>query len=143
MALEMSYSPDMFHQDQHEIVAKMPKPKLKPDSEEEETPSNFTIDDIMNIFIGKYGKSRGVDYCTRFLSVLQFINHYRGDLILKRLVKTEKVGSMEVHNELLNTLLGSFKTPQPPNPLASSPLLNQYHDFNYNKVMKVIKLPEK
>jgi hypothetical protein len=137
--VERKYTIEMFHQDQNEILSKIPPPpKVDPETQGSLAPT-FTFQDVMELFIAKYKKARGTDFCMRFLGVMQFIDHYKADLMLKGYMKKEKEDAMQVQNELLQVLLDSFKTPQPPNVMASSSLLNQEHEFNYKKVIKAME----
>lgn len=135
---ERKYTVEMFHKDQNEILTIMPPPPKIDPKTQGQVSASFTFQDIMSIFTDKYGDARGTDFCMRFLGVMLFIDHYKADLMLKGYMKKEKEDAMQVQNELLELLLESFKDPQPPNVMASSPLLNQKHEFNYNKVIKAM-----
>jgi hypothetical protein len=95
--------------------------------------------EIVSQFVEKYGNQKGTDYQVRFLSVMQFLEHYSKDLLKDNLISETQDTSAHVPVQLLSLLLDSFKSPQPPNPYPSSPLHNQYHEFNYKKVLKAFK----
>jgi hypothetical protein len=95
--------------------------------------------EIVSQFVEKYGNQKGTDYQVRFLSIMQFLEHYSKDLLKDNLISETQDTSAHVPVQLLSLLLDSFKSPQPPNPYPSSSLHNQYHEFNYKKVLKAFK----
>jgi hypothetical protein len=95
--------------------------------------------EIVKQFVEKYGNAQGMDYQMRFLSVMQFLEHYSRDLLRDGLITDAKESTTNVPLQLLGLLLASFKSPQPPSPFPSSTLHNQYHEFNYKKVLKAFK----
>jgi hypothetical protein len=99
----------------------------------------YAVLDMVKYFAGEYGNARGTDYQMRFLSVMQFVEHYQKDLMDKGLVSPSKDEGIQVPDKVLKTLLDSIKPPQPPSRYPSSPLYNQDHEFNYKKVTKVLK----
>jgi hypothetical protein len=135
------YSIEMFHSDFERVVPllfkyrDLEKLEGKP---EEDKPENAFLD-IVTKFLEKYGNVKGSDYQMRFLSVMQFLEHYTKELLKDGLINEASEASTRIPNELLGLLLDSFKSPQPPNPYPSSYLHNQYHEFNYKKVLKAYR----
>jgi hypothetical protein len=131
----------MFHADYKEIIPlilnyrSLEKLEEKP---EEAKPENAFME-IAAKFVEKYGNSKGIDFQMRFLSIMQFIEHYQKSLAQDGLIQAVPGLDTQVPNELLELLLGSFKAPQSPSPYPSSTLHNQYHEFNYKKVLKAYK----
>jgi len=135
----------MFHQDHDELTPRLLTHKNLESATingaemaDDATPEGFTYLDVVELFVAKYGKSKGTDYSMRFLSIMQFIEHYQKDLEQNGLIEN-KADSMEVQSGLLLILLESFKPPQPPNLIPSSQLFNQEHQFNFKKVIKVLR----
>jgi hypothetical protein len=132
------YTLEMFYQDHNEILPKIltgsASAKATEDTEKTGEPTGM---DIVNLFMEKYGKARGRDFGMRFLTIMQFIDHYQKELAQHGLIEA-KPGSMQVRSELFQVLLDSFRSPQPPNVIPSSPLLNQDHEFNFKKVIKAV-----
>jgi hypothetical protein len=139
MLSDTTYTQEMFRRDQEEINSKLTVSNLQIKNAENTSHPLLSFEDILNIFVTKYGNSRGSDYCTRFFSILRFIDHYNKELLQQGLLSEEKPGTIQVSSELIEVLLGSFKAPQPPRKLSSSPLMNQDHEFNYPKVIKALK----
>jgi|WetSurMetagenome_2_1015567.scaffolds.fasta_scaffold79991_3 hypothetical protein len=136
------YTVKMFHQDHNEILPKTITNQMINKSEkagEQDNPENGSYyNELISLFITKYGKSRGTDYAVRFLSVLQFIEHYQKDLERDGQI-VNKENSVQVEGTLLQILLDSFRPPQPPSVFPSSSLYNQNREFNYKKVTKALK----
>jgi len=107
--------------------------------QDKSTKPEYAVMDMIKYFAGEYGNTRGTDYHLRFLSVMQFVEHYQKDLVDKGLLNTSKQEVFQVPDHVLSTLLDSINPPQPPNRYPSSSLYNQEHQFNYKKVIKVIK----
>jgi hypothetical protein len=132
------YNLEMFQKDHNEILPKLLTGTVLKEPAESEKTEEPTGADIINLFIEKYGKARGRDYSMRFLSVMQFIDHYQKDLQRNGLIE-DNPGAMQVKGELLQFLLESFRPPQPPGIMPSSPLLNQDHEINFKKVIRALK----
>jgi len=135
------YTPEMFNLDYEDAVPMILKYRdLESFEPNQEFHPEQSAMDISTYFIKKYGNVRGKDFQMRFLSVMQFIEHYHNDLLQQGIINSLEGSKIRVKNEFLKILLDSFRDPQPPSPFPSSPLMNQDHDFNYKKVLKAIKL---
>lgn len=135
------YTVEMFHADYEKVIPIMLKYRdleTLDQNGDEVKPENAVLE-ILAYFISQYGNSRGTDYEIRFLSVMQFIEHYQMDLIESGLISGEENESTKVPNSILEKLLDSFKSPQPPSHYPSSSLFNQRHELNYKKVYKLLK----
>jgi hypothetical protein len=135
------YTMDMFHQDHDEVLPIFMHYKSleNPIGNQEQSNAEKVVTEVFNYFIKKYGKAKGTDYELRFLSINQFIEHYQKDLLREGLISAESSESIQVHNNLLEALLNSFRSPQPPSPLPSSSLFNEDHELNYKKVIRIMK----
>lgn len=135
------YTVAMFHADFEQVIPLLMNYRNleKLDEKPEEAKPENAFMDIVAKFAEKYGNNKGVDFQMRFLSIMQFIEHYQKDLGMEGLIQAAPGLDTRVPNQLLELLLGSFKTPQPPSPYPSSTLHNQYHEFNYKKVLKAYK----
>ena len=135
------YTVVMFHTDYQQVIPllmnyrNLEKLEEKPD----EAKPEYAFMDIVNKFAEKYGNSKGVDFQMRFLSIMQFIEHYQKELAQDGMIQAAPGLDTQVPNELLELLLNSFKSPQPPSHYPSSTLHNQNHEFNYKKVFKAYK----
>jgi hypothetical protein len=135
------YTIEMFHTDYETVIPVIMKYRDLESLEapkEEVKPENAFMD-IVGVFLEKYGNARGTDYQMRFLSVMQFIEHYAKDLLKDGLIVENQDITTRIPNEILSLLLDSFKAPQAPNPYPSSWLHNTNHEFNYKKVLKAYK----
>jgi hypothetical protein len=103
------------------------------------TKPEYAVLDMVKYFAAEYGNARGTDYHMRFLSVMQFVEHYQKDLESKGLLKTTGDDTIRLPDIVTKALLDSIKPPQPSSRYPSSPLYNRDHEFNYKKVIKVIK----
>jgi hypothetical protein len=139
------YTIEMFYKDHNEVIpifAHYQDLETLNRNNEERNPEKAVLD-VVKYFVNKYGKARGTDYEIRFLSIYQFIEHYQKDLLEKGLISYTSSESTQIPNSLLETLLDSFRPPQPPNPMPSSSLFNERHEFNYKKVLKTVKSGDK
>jgi hypothetical protein len=135
------YTVEMFHEDYAELSLKMMpysdigtlNPRGNESNEEK------VVQEVMDYFITKYGKLKGVDFEFRFISIHLFIEHYQKELLQEGLAVETSPDSIRLQNELLEVLLSSLKDPQPPSHIPSSPLFNQDHQFNFKKVIKAAK----
>jgi hypothetical protein len=137
----VDYTVEMFHADFKTVVPLLFKYRDLESLEEKNTeakPQDAFLE-IVSLFLEKYGNSKGGDYQMRFLSVMQFIEHYAKELLKDGLITEAQEAITSIPNELLVLLLNSFKSPQPPNLYPSSSLHNQYHEFNYKNVLKAYK----
>jgi hypothetical protein len=131
----------MFKQDYDLVIPLFYKYRDMASLQAEETddqPQN-AFREIVDIFLLRYGNIKGADYQMRFLSIMQFIEHYEKDLLKDGIISEPTKMTTQIPEKLLNLLLDSFKTPQPPSPFPSSSLHNSYHEFNYKKVFKAFK----
>ncbi len=99
----------------------------------------YAVLDMVKQFAEQYGNTRGTDYQIRFLSVMQFIEHYQKDLLGSGFLSSSQEGGLQLPDSFLNILLDSIRPPQSPSCYPSSPLYNQDHQFNYKKVIKALK----
>jgi hypothetical protein len=135
------YTVDMFREDFEKIVPIMLRYRNQETlgQNEEQPQSEDAVLDILDVFTRKYGSSRGIDYQMRFLSVMQFVEHYQKDLEKEGLLNSTDTGIIQVPGDLLFFLLESIRSPQPPSPYPSSPLYNQNREFNYKKIIKAVR----
>jgi hypothetical protein len=135
------YTYEMFQTDFDRIVPLLFKYRdlEKLEGQKEEVKPEDAFLEIVAQFVEKYGGTKGTDYQMRFLSMMQFLEHYARDLVKDGLMTDAKEISTHVPDRLLNLMLDSFKAPQPPSPYPSSKLHNQYHEFNYKKVLKAFR----
>jgi hypothetical protein len=139
------YTVTLFHEDFGNVMPIMLKYQnlaTLNESEPDVKPGDAVLE-IISYFISKYGNARGTDYEMRFLSVMQFIEHYQNDLIKSGLISVPDSKTASVPNSILEILLESIRPPQPPSRYPSSPLFNQEHEFNYKKVIKALKTKNK
>jgi hypothetical protein len=135
------YTVEMFREDFEKVVPIMLRYRNQETLDQGEgqpQPENAVLD-ILDIFTEKYGSSRGIDFQMRFLSVMQFVEHYQKDLEKEGLLNNIDDGIAQVPGDLLLFLLESIRSPQPPSPYPSSPLYNQNHEFNYKKIIKAVR----
>jgi hypothetical protein len=137
-----AYTAEMFAEDYRMVVPLIMKYRdlESLDEKKDEAQPEDAFMEIVACFMDKYGNVKGSDYQMRFLSIMQFIEHYAKELRQESLISEVPSVNVSISNDLLNFLLDSFKDPQPPSPYPSSSLHNQYHEFNYKKVLKTIKL---
>ena len=135
------YTVAMFHADYQQVIPLMINYRdlEKLDDNKDEVKPEYAFMDIVAKFAGKYGNIRGVDYQMRFLSTMQFVEHYQKELAQDGMIQAAPGLDTHVLNKLLELLLSSFKAAQPPSPNPSSTLHNQYHEFNYKNVLKAYK----
>jgi hypothetical protein len=137
----VEYTMQMFQMDYEMVIPLFYKYRdiASLDNEEVDTGSQNAFKEIVDIFLLRYGNIKGADYQMRFLSIMQFIEHYEKDLLKDRIITEPTKMTTQIPEKLLNLLLDSFKPPQPPSPFPSSSLHNSYHEFNYKKVLKVYR----
>ena len=135
------YTVAMFHADYQQVIPLMINYRNLEtlDDKQDQVKPEYAFMDIVAKFAEKYGNSKGVDYQMRFLSTMQFIEHYQKELAQDGMIQAVLGLDTQVPNQLLELLLGSFKAAQPPSPYPSSTLHNQNHEFNYKKVLKAYK----
>jgi hypothetical protein len=102
------------------------------------TKPEYAVLDLVKYFAEEYGNAKGTDYQMRFLSVMQFVEHYQKDLAAKGILSPSKEELVRLPGNVLKALLDSIKPPQPPSRFPSSPLYNHDHEFNYKKVVKIL-----
>ena len=137
------YTVEMFHQDYAEVSSRILPYISLASLEPRESDPEKAVQEVMDYFISKYGKQKGLDYEMRFLSVQKFIAHYQNELPREGLADETNPGVISVHNELLQVLLDSFRNTQSPGAFPSSTLFNQNREFNYRKVIKAVKTPDR
>jgi hypothetical protein len=135
------YTIEMFQTDFDRLVPLLFKYRDLESLEQkkEEVKAEDAFLDIVAQFVEKYGSVKGTDYQMRFLSTMQFLEHYSKDLLRDGLINEAKEVSTHIPGQLLSLMLNSFKAPQAPNLYPSSSLHNQYHEFNYKKVLKAFR----
>jgi hypothetical protein len=139
------YTSEMFLRDFEKVIPLLIQYRNleKQDPQDSTAKPEYAVLDIIKYFSGEYGNARGTDYHMRFLSVLQFVEHYQKDLESKGLLKTTEDDNIRLPDIVIKALLDSIKPPQPPSHSPSSPLYNRDHEFNLKKVIKVLKADNK
>jgi hypothetical protein len=134
------YNIAMFHEDYEIVIPIFMKFRDMESLDKKDNPPDpgQAVLEIAGYFKNKYGNFKGIDYHMRFLSVMQFIEHYRQDLLTQGLI-TDDGSAVQVPDDLLGTMLDSYQAPRPPQNYPSSSLLNQQHEFNFKKVVKKMK----
>jgi hypothetical protein len=133
------YTVEMFHEDFAKVMPLLLDYQEKLNNKDHSEKPEYAVLDMVKYFAEKYGKTRGTDYHMRFLSVMQFIEHYRVQLVKDGVIQPSQEEGIQVPGNVLLLLLDSIKPPQKPSPYPSSPLYNQEHRFNYKKVVRVLK----
>ncbi len=135
------YSIELFHADFEAVIPLILKYRdleTLENTKAEPGPQDAYME-IVNHFLKQYGKIRGSDYQMRFLSVMQFLEHYTDELLKDGMIAKAEESTTRITNDLLRLLLSSFKPPQRPTLYPSSTLHNKKHEFNYKKVVKAFK----
>lgn len=135
------YNVEMFKKDYESLIPVIMESRSIEtlDMVEKEAGSEKITKGITQYFTSTYGNARGIDFEMRFMSVMQFLEHYWQDLLNNGFIKQTEDMNTRVPDEVLTVLLESIRSPQPPNRCGSSPLYNDYHEFNYKKVIKALK----
>jgi hypothetical protein len=139
------YTSEMFLRDFEKVIPLLIqyRSQEKLEARDTNTKPEYAVLDMVKYFAGEYGNAHGTDYHMRFLSVMQFVEHYQKDLESQGLLKTTGDDSIRLPDIVIKALLDSIKPPQPSSLYPSSPLYNRNHEFNYKKVIKVIKSENK
>jgi hypothetical protein len=134
------YTIAMFHEDYEIVIPIFMKFRDMESLKNKDNPPDpgQAVLEIAGYFKNRYGNFKGIDYHMRFLSVMQFIEHYRKDLLTQSLI-TDDGSALQIPDDLLGTMLDSYQAPRPPQNYPTSPLLNQEHEFNFKKVVKKVK----
>jgi hypothetical protein len=135
------YTNAMFRRDYEKVLALLLeyRDKEKLAQPGETAKPEYAVMDMVKYFAEQYGNSRGTDYHMRFLSVMQFIEHYQKELVSSGFLTVSPDGNVQLPDSFLDVLLNSIKPPQPPSRVPSAPLYNQDRQFNYKKVIKALK----
>jgi hypothetical protein len=99
---------------------------------------NSSTADTIGAFKIKYGE-KATDYAMRFLSIMWFINNNREALMKKDLVRNAEGGGSLVDEDMVKTMLESFRSSVPPSIFPTSALWDKNGNFKLSRVIKELR----